>query len=665
MCGIAGFISMRPGALPNADFIKPMLARIHHRGPDEVGYFVDDHVAMGTVRLSIIDLASGTQPLGDASGRYWICFNGELYNYRELRTELQAQGRVFHTQSDTEVMLQAWLQWGEGCLRRFNGAFGFAIYDTQEHSLFLARDRFGKRPLFVAEHDGMLMFASEMKAFLAIDGFSFEPDVGQLSSIFAQWTPLPHQTGFRGIRQLPMAGFLRVRHGELHEGRYEQLDFVPRHEVGSEAEAIEQVRHALTESVRLRMRSDVEVGVYLSGGLDSTVVTQLAGGMSDHPLHTFSVAFEDKYFDESEHQHEVSRFLGTRHSAITIGHADIVQAFPEAVYHAEIPAFRTAFVPMFLLSRAVRDRGIKVVLSGEGADEAFLGYDLFKETLLRSNWNAYDNAERKRQLSRMYPYLRHFGADESTRLLGLFQQFSEERLPGLFSHEIRFQNGRFANRLLKRDSDADPFAELLAYTAEDPHFAGLSPVEKAQWLEFKTLLPGYLLSTQGERMSMANSVENRCPFLDPEVVALSAAVNLRFDDGSNEKYLVKKAFESVIPRSITTKSKHPYRAPDSAAFVDHRADYLELLLSENELKKVPHLDAQFAQALTRKIFDSEPGRISTRENQTFIYLLSTAMLHRQYVRREGLPPMPLDRVDRVLSRVVDRRSAICSGVEHV
>ncbi|MGI4861279.1 MAG: asparagine synthase (glutamine-hydrolyzing) [Janthinobacterium lividum] len=661
MCGIAGYLAFHPGTPPGTESIKNMLARIQHRGPDEVGYFIDDHVAMGTVRLSIIDLASGTQPLSDVSNRYWICYNGEIYNYKELRKELQDLGCGFRTQSDTEVLLQAWIQWGEACLPRLNGAFGFAIYDTLENSLFLARDRYGKRPLFIAEMNGALMFASEMKAFLEVEGFEFKPDIAQLSSIFAQWTPLPHQTGFLGIRQLPMGCYLRVRAGEVRQGCYERLEFKPRHAISSEAEAIEQVRQALTESVRLRMRSDVEVGVYLSGGLDSTVITQLARAMSGHALHTFSVAFEDKYFDESEHQLEVSRFLGTNHSAITIGHADIVEAFPQAIYHAEMPAFRTAFVPMFLLSQVVNAKGIKVVLSGEGADEAFLGYDLFKETSLRANWKKYDNDERKRQLARMYPYLRHFDGDQATRLLGLFQQFSEENMPGLFSHEIRFQNGRFANRLLKHLDDVDPFAELLALTREDPHFVGMNSIEKAQWLEFKTLLPGYLLSTQGERMSMAHSVENRCPFLDPEVVALSASVNLKFDDGSNEKYLIKKAFEAVIPPSITRKSKHPYRAPDSAAFVEHRGDYLELLLSENELKKVPYLDAAFAQALTRKIFRSDSATVSTRENQTFIYLLSTVLLNRQFVRREGVPALVREGVDRVLVRIVDLRT----GARHV
>ncbi|MDM5176108.1 asparagine synthase (glutamine-hydrolyzing) [Massilia sp. DJPM01] len=656
MCGIAGLYTSRPDAAPSPDTIKKMLALIQHRGPDEAGYFIDDRLAMGTVRLSIIDVASGTQPLSDSAERYWICYNGELYNYKELRSQLQGLGRRFRTNSDTEVLLQAWIEWGEACLPRLNGAFGFAIYDTWEKSLFLARDRYGKRPLFYARKDGDFLFASEMKAFMGLKDFAFAADPQQLASIFAQWTPLPHQSGFKDIEQLPMGCFLRVANGQVVQGQYEQLGFKPTYAIDSEAEAIEQVRNSLSDSVRLRLRSDVEVGVYLSGGLDSAVIAQLATEMSNQQVHTFSVGFEDKYFDESDDQQEVSRFLGTSHSAITMTHADIAETFPQALYHAEMPAFRTAFVPMYLLSKSVRDKGIKVVLSGEGADEAFLGYDLFKETLLRQSWGNYDNDERKRQISRMYPYLRHFDEGHAAKLLGLFQQFTQEQMPGLFSHEIRFQNGRFANRLLNQK--ADPFAALLQLTGEDAQFSSLNGIEKAQWLEFKTLLSGYLLSTQGERMSLAHGVENRCPFLDPDVVNLAASVNLKFDDGSNEKYLIKKAFENRIPASIISKHKHPYRAPDSAAFAQHRPDYLELLLSESELKKMPYLDIGFAKALTKKIFSSDPASISTRENQAFIYLLSSAMLDRQFVRREGLPDIDVARIEKVLVRAVDQRSGV-------
>ncbi|OKJ48700.1 asparagine synthase (glutamine-hydrolyzing) [Streptomyces sp. CB02115] len=634
MCGIAGFVSPSLDAGATPEVMASMLSLIRHRGPDESGYYLDDGVAMGTVRLSVIDLATGAQPMADPSDRYWICFNGELYNHIELRQELRGLGRRFRTRSDTEVVLQAWAQWGAGCLPRFNGAFAFAIRDAVSGDLFLARDRYGKRPLFYSGRgsgtgrDGDFLFASEMKAFQAFPGFRFELDPGELASAFAVWTPLPDRTPFRHIRQLPMGSFLTVRGGRMDLTTYAELEIDTDPFTGSAREAVAFVRDTLRESVAMRLRSDVEVGVYLSGGLDSSIVTALATELSPHAVRTFSVEFDEAAFDESGSQHVVASHLGTLHSSIAVRGADIAANFPSAVYHAEVPAFRTAFVPMYLLSRHVRDAGIKVILSGEGADEAFLGYSLFRETLLRAAWHDLSDDERMARIGRLHPELSHFGPANRARLKGLFEQFAVERLPGLFSHELRYQNGRFAARLLKERGD--PFADLLALTASTPGYAALSPVQKAQWLEFKTLLPGYLLSTQGERMSLAHGIENRCPFLDPAVVRAAASVNLRFDDGSEEKAILKEAFRGELPESSLARRKQPYRAPGAAVFKEQRPDYMELLLSDTELQKIDGLDPVFARKLVAKIMATPSEGISTKEDQAFVYLLSTAVLHQQF-----------------------------------
>lgn len=423
MCGIAGFYKPSIHIKDYARTIKQMLSFIQHRGPDEAGYYLDNHLAMGTTRLSIIDIQNATQPLSDFSKRYWICYNGELYNYIELKKELQHKGVIFCTNSDTEVVLQAWIYWKEECLSRFNGAFAFAIYDTQEVTLFLARDRYGKRPLFYCEQNGEFVFASEMKAFLGYNKLSFDWDPQQLTSIFALWTPLPEQTGFKNIKQLPMGEYLIVR-GEracLTRSSYTELNFESRLFVQTESDAIEQTRDLLTESVKLRLRSDVETGVYLSGGLDSAIITQLASEISSQQVKTYSVEFEDKEFDESNFQKSLVKHLDTKHSSIAITAKDISENFPTAIFHGEVPVFRTAFVPMFLLSKKVQKEGIKVILSGEGADEAFLGYDLFKETLLRIAWNKISDQERKNKIDKIYPYLNHFNS--ASQLMGLYQQF--------------------------------------------------------------------------------------------------------------------------------------------------------------------------------------------------------------------------------------------------
>jgi asparagine synthase (glutamine-hydrolysing) len=635
VCGIAGYLIDPGRGAPAPDRIVAMLARIGHRGPDEAGYRIDDRGGVGAVRLSILDLESGRQPLADATGRWWIVYNGEVYNYLELRKELQEAGRSFATDCDTEVVLQAWLHWGADCLTRFDGAFAFAVWDAVEGRLILARDRYGKRPLYYARGAEGWVFASEMKAFLAWEGFSFAPDAEQVASILGHWTPLPEQTGFVGVAQVPMASWLEVEAGGVPRIQvYDRLDFSCRHPDLTQEEAARLVHDAVVDAVRLRLRSDVEVGVYLSGGLDSSIVTAVAAQLLGRAPRTFSVEFDDPDLDESRFQRIASRHLGTEHQALRVTARDIVTAFPEAVWHAECPSFRTAFVPLFLLSQRVRAGGIKTVLSGEGADEVFLGYGLFRETLLRRQWADMDNERRKSRIALLNPYLGHYSEANHGSLLGLYQQFTEERMPGLFSHELRFQNGRFATRLL-RDAGPDPFAPLSRLIAAEPGYGDLGDVEKAQWLEFRTLLAGYLLSTQGDRMGMAHGVENRCPFLDPAVVGLAGSVNLRFDGGWGEKSILKQAFAADLPEAVLTRHKHPYRAPDAAAFIAHRPDYLDALLSEDELNKIDLLDVRFAQALCRKVLTSPPERIGTRENQAFIYLLSFVLLYRQFVLGEG------------------------------
>lgn len=494
-----------------------------------------------------------------------------------------------------------------------------------------------------------------MKAFRAFPGFRFELDPRELASTFAVWTPLPDRTPFQHIRQLPMGSYLTVRGGRAVLNDYAELELDVPPFTGSEREAAALVRDALRESVEMRLRSDVEVGVYLSGGLDSSIVTKLTTDLSSHEVRTFSVEFDDAVFDESSSQQIVASHLGTRHSSIAVSSADIAANFPSAVYHAEVPSFRAAFVPMFLLSRHARDAGIKVILSGEGADEAFLGYSLFRETPLRASWSELSDDERMGRLGSLHPELSHFGPANRARLKGLFEQFAVERLPGLFSHELRYQNGRFAARLLRRRDE--PFADLIALTDATPGYAALSPVRKAQWLEFKTLLPGYLLSTQGERMSLAHGVENRCPFLDPAVVRTAASVNLCFDDGFDEKAILKKAFWGELPESSLTRRKQPYRAPGAAVFKEQRPDYLELLLSEAELEKIGCVDPVFARKLVKKIMATPTGEISTKEDQAFVYLLSTAVLNQQFVLGQGMPEHSAEQADFKVDTIIDQRKA--------
>lgn len=636
MCGIAGFINSHLSSDSYSQVITDMLQRIDYRGPDELGYYFDESAAIGSVRLSIIDLTTGTQPFFDDEQRYCLVYNGELYNYLELKEELKQFGHVFSTTSDTEVLLKSWIQWGEQALKKFNGGYSFAIYDRVKNSCLLVRDRFGKRPLYYTTVNGALLFASELKCFLDYPGMQFAWDTEAVKSVVACWTPLPDQTVFNAVKQIPPGCCARYAAGALEISSYYELDFQPVEFAGTEQEAVEATRNIIKESVKLRMRSDVEVGTYLSGGLDSSIVTQLVVEESTLPVHSFSVCFEEKEFDESEQQQQMSAHLGTKHQSFLVSNRRIADDFPLAVWHAEVPLFRTALVPLYSLSKIVNNAGIKVVLTGEGSDEAFLGYDIFKETHLRQRWKSLNQSERESVVSKLYPYLKHFSGENVKALAAVYDQFADGQDEPLFSHELRFRNSQFGLRMLGGAKDG---VEGLRSYANLNHIERLEPIRRTQWLEFKTLLAGYLLSSQGDRMSLANSVENRCPFLDHNVVefANSLPIDMRLKNGTNEKYLLKKAFADVLPGNIVNRFKQPYRAPDAAPFIgSNRPDYVDDLLQTERLSQLGFLDIEFCKRFASKMLNAVgPEAISPRENQALVSLLSLVMLDSCFIQNQN------------------------------
>lgn len=639
MCGIAGFLNSRFNSDSYPQIIVDMLRRMDYRGPDELGYYFDEKAAIGSVRLSIIDLATGQQPFFDEENRLSLVYNGELYNYRELKQELEQLGHKFKTTSDTEVVLKSWMQWGSQALLKFNGGYAFTLYDRFTRDCILARDRFGKRPLYYTALNGTLLFASEVKCFLSYPEMRFEWDVQALESVLAVWTPLPEETVFKGVKQVPPGNFLRFRRGTVEIENYYELPLQTEIFSGSEQEAIARTRELLEQSVKLRMRSDVEVGTYLSGGLDSSIVTRLVVEQSPRQVLSFSVAFESKEFDESEQQQQVSFYLGTKHESLLVSNKSIAENFPASVWHAETPLFRTALVPMYSLSKLVNKAGIKVVLTGEGSDEAFLGYDIFKEAQLRSRWKSLTQPEREAQIACLYPYLKHFSTDNVKALAAVYDQYSTGVDAPLFSHEMRFQNSKFALRLL-RGGGAGGFDGINNYVNLHTGMKELAPLQRAQWLEFKTLLAGYLLSSQGDRMSLANSVENRCPFLDHNIVefASSLPVNFRLKDNMNEKYILKQAYKNVLPDNIITRPKQPYRAPDAAPFVGaDRPEFIDALLSSKRLSEIDFLDTEFCRRFVNKVLSViRPEAISPRENQAFVSLLSIILLDTYFIRNENM-----------------------------
>ncbi|MCC6231110.1 MAG: asparagine synthase (glutamine-hydrolyzing), partial [Verrucomicrobiales bacterium] len=459
MCGIAGILHPTPGSPPGREAIARLLGTLRHRGPDQFGIYTDDHAGLGNARLSIVDLAHGQQPIGNEDGSLWIVYNGEVFNHPELRAELESRGHHFTTRSDTEVIIHLFEEYGPDCLTRLNGQFALALWDSRRRRLLLARDRLGVRPVFYTIADGRLIFASEIKALFADPSVPRALDPVGVAQVFEYWTCLPPRTCFQGIHELPPGCWLEWHEGRVTVQRYWQLAFDTDFSL-SEAAATELLAERLHDATRLRLRADVPVGAYLSGGLDSSVIASLVRRSEVAQLDTFSIAFADPAFDEREHQQAMARFLGTRHQVVDATHAEIGAIFPEVIWHTETPLMRTAPAPMFLLSRRVRDCGFKVVLTGEGADEFLGGYDLFKEAKIRRFWSKRpDSRWRPWLLRRLYPDITALASTSPAYLAAFFGAGLTETSAPDYSHRIRWKNNRRSLRFLHPE----------LRTAIDPH----------------------------------------------------------------------------------------------------------------------------------------------------------------------------------------------------
>lgn len=648
MCGIAG-VARRDAAGVDPAVLLRMAAALRHRGPDGYGLFVGDRVALAHVRLSIIDLVCGAQPLTNEDGRVVITFNGEVYNYIELRRELEAAGHAFRTHSDTEVLVHAWEAWGPAMLDRLNGQFAFALYDRGRETVFLARDRFGVRPLFYAVVGGDLWFASEVKALFA-GGVDAAPDLVGLDQVFTFWSARAPRTVFRGVSQLEPGTYALWHGGALRVTRYYELAYPEAQR--EPAEAIARLDELMRTDVTLRMRADVPVGGYLSGGLDSSITCALAAAQSPYQLRTFSVTFSDPQLDESDYQRLVAEELHSVHAIQPIRQTEIGEVFPDVVRHTETPVVRTAPAPMYLLSRLTRAGGIKVVLTGEGSDELFLGYDLFKETLVRRFCLRQPASRRRPRLfDRLYPYLMKEGQGGGELWRRFFLDAGPPDDP-LFSHLPRFL---LTSRI--KDAYTDDVRAALAGTdvmAElrdslPAAFARWSPLNRAAYLEMTTLLSGYLLSSQGDRMGMAHSIEGRFPFLDHRLFEFAAALPTRSKlRGLREKDILRRWAAAIVPPRVESRPKQPYRAPDVPAFF-HSAqpDYVDAMLGEAAIARTGLFDTRAVAGLVRRC----RAGLATgfRENQALVAILSTQLWHETFFERRALPAaLPLSGADVIL-----------------
>lgn len=642
MCGIAGIFN--PDGRPVDPGVLRAVTRIQaHRGPDDEGYYERDGVGLGQRRLSIIDLSGGKQPIHNEDKTVWTVFNGEIFNYIELQEMLVKKGHRFYTHSDTEVIVHLYEEYGLDFVDHLNGQFGIAIWDETKGRLVLARDRVGIRPVFYSQRpDGALVFGSEMKALFRYPGFAPEIDPHGLAQIYTFWVNVPPRTVFRGVQELgPGRMLIADRGGNVKVRQYWRHEFpgAKDYEDKPISHYIEKLREILHDSTTLQLRADVTVATYLSGGLDSSIISALVKKFHNRDLITFSVAFKDKAFDESGYQKQMVDYLGTDHRMMEVDYADIGRDFEKVVWYAERPMIRTAPAPLYALAGLVRKNGVKVVLTGEGSDEIFGGYNIFREDKLRRFW-ARDPSSKMRPalLSRLYPYInKNAGAQAFWRMF--FRKGMEDTSNPYYSHLIRWNNTSWIKGLFEQSFQArmpgeeELFADLDAYM--DPGMDRWHPLCRAQYLEMVLFMSGYLLSSQGDRMMMGQSIEGRFPFLDHRLIEFAATIppkyKLRILD---EKHILKRAYTDLVPKEIVDRPKQPYRAPIYKCFLDPKANLAASLLTRDSVETMGYFQPDAIAKLLEKAGSAEKGP-SEREDMALVGVASLHLLHHHFLSPGG------------------------------
>ena len=628
MCGIAGIARHMPTGV-SLQTLGRMAAAIRHRGPDGYGFYSGQKVGLAHVRLSIMDVGGGGQPLTNEDGQIVVTSTCEVFNHPELRHELEGRGHVFRTRCHAEILVHGYEEWGAGLLQRLDGQFAFAIYDRNRETVFVARDRFGVRPLFYAQRKGDLYFGSEIKAILASGEVEPALDQRGLDEVLRFGAARPPRTPFSGIAALEPGTYGIWKDGAFWLRHYYELDYPEASE--EPVDVIEQLDEIMLRSVGMRLRADVPVGAYLSGGLDSSITASLARSASRNSLQSFSATYAIPELDESLHQAEVARRVGSEHTASAIGMETIAQSFPDVLWHTETPLLRTTPALMYHLAKLTKESGVKVVVGGEGADEIFLGNDLFKEhSVRRFCMRRPQSLGRQRLFDRVYRDGSQAAREpESYRAL---LEAAKANDP-LFSHLPRFTSSRIGDFYTPEFraglGGLDVVAELRA--SLPTRFFGWSPLNQAAYLEMTTRLSPYLLSSTGDRMTMAHGVEGRYPFLDHRLFEFAAALptgsRLR---GLREKEVLRRWASRILPGQVKARRKSSHRTPDAQGFfLPTSPSWIGDHLTSEALRRV----GIFSPVAVGELM----GRCRTGlspalgENQTIVGVLSTQLWYNQFI----------------------------------
>jgi asparagine synthase (glutamine-hydrolysing) len=548
MCGIAGRVN---AASPiDRSELFAMSDRMAHRGPDDHGYHLRPKLGLGHRRLSIVDLSGGRQPLPNEDESVWVIFNGEIYNHKELRRELMSRGHSFRTKSDTEAIVHAYEEWGAaGCARRLRGMFAFAIWDERAQSLTLVRDRLGIKPIYWAQLGKDLAFASEVKSLLAIPELDGRIDDEALAAYLSlRYVPAP-QTLFRGVKKLTPATILTWKGGLVSlESYWDLLETAPREVPPTEVEAAYELRERIDEATRLRLMSEVPLGAFLSGGLDSTVIAASMQRQMQQPLKTFSVGYANSPDSELDWARRAAEAMGTQHREVLVSMDDAREALPKIVWHLDEPVADPACVPLYFLSKRAKEE-VTVVLSGEGADEILGGYNIYRRLMRFEKLRQLPGVGFLSQLGQLLPnskarHLSHLlGGPLETTYHGVTRAFDEAGLRQLLGTPVA------------------PLHSLLQPFWEPTH--GMSPLRRMLYLDTRLWLPDDLL-VKADKMTMAHAVELRVPFLDHQLVEHAWSLPDHLKVNGVGKYLLRKAAQGRVPRFVIERQKKGFATPTAA-----------------------------------------------------------------------------------------------------
>ena len=585
MCGIVGIVRNDHSDVDQA-LVQRMCAAIRHRGPDDDGFYFMGPVGFGMRRLSIIDVKGGAQPIHNQDRTAWIVFNGEIYNYRQLRAQLEKLGHAFYTNSDTEAIVHAYDQYGADCAKHLRGMFAFAIWDERTQELFLARDRVGKKPILYAQVNGQLVFGSEFSALLQHPDISKDIDVEALNQYLSfMCVPAP-LTAYRAIRKLEPGHSLRYRKGEIKIERYWQPDFSQKLDI-SEQEAGERAIEILRDAVKVRLMSEVPLGAFLSGGIDSSAVVALMSQESSAPVKTFSIGFEEQDFSELHHARRVAEHVGANHHEFIV-RPDALEVLPILVEHYGEPYADSSAVPTYYVARETR-KHVTVALNGDGGDESFAGYERYaamrlaeqyhripavlRDNVMRQAIELMPSSETKRSRVRdVKRFVEAASLPKAERYLRWVSVFDSQAKQDLYTENF------------KRETRADSAAGII-----DPWFAranGSGIVDAALLTDIMTYLPNDLL-VKVDIATMANSLEARSPFLDHHVIEFAASLPEKYKlRGLTTKYLLKRVLKKLLPAENLGRRKMGFGVPIGHWFRGKLEPFLrETILSESALKR--------------------------------------------------------------------------------